>query len=205
LRGFVHQINIDTLQGGSQKTQRSQESCSETIPAEAAYHFQFYFFLEKALRKDGFSALAELHPWKVKGQERRRIDLYVEGKTFHFGIELAAGIANAKYQEYLERTERYRVGFKDDHAFFVLFTTIPSDLWSELWKGVEKQPHNEVGTGVFSYIVSHDPHFVKWAIHGYNIPEPIVIERQSDPTEALRAGWVLFSSSSTYSSNLTLA
>jgi hypothetical protein len=192
LKGFIHQINIDTLQRGSQKTQRrlkSQESCSETIPAEAAYHFQFYFFLEKALRKDG-SVLAELHPWKVKGHERRRIDLYVEGKTFHFGIELAAGIENSKYQTYLDRTEAYRKGFDDKHAFFVLFTTIPSELWSELWKGVEKQPHNEAGTGAFSYIISHDAHFVDWAIHGYNIPKPIVIHRQIDPTEALRAGFV---------------
>jgi hypothetical protein len=193
LKGFIHQINIDTLQGSSQKTQRrlaDQMSCSEKIPAEAAYHFQFYFFLERALREGGFSVLAELHPWKVKGQERRRIDLYVDGNAYHFGIELAAGIENSKYKTYLERTEAYRVGFNDKHAFFVLFTTIPRDLWSDLWKTVENQAHNEAGTGVFCFIVSHDPQFVDWAIHGYNIPKPIVIQRQSDETEALTAGLV---------------
>jgi hypothetical protein len=195
LKGFIHQINTNTLQGGSQKTQRrlaGQMSCSEKIPVEAAYHFQFYFFLEKALRKDGFSMLAELHPWKVKGQERRRIDLYVDGNAYHFGIELAAGIENSKYKTYLERTEEYRVGFDDKHAFFVLFTTIPSELWRPLWKGVEEQPPNEAGAGVFSFIVSHDPQFFNWAIHGYNIPTPIqrpfVI--QDGSTEALLAGLV---------------
>jgi hypothetical protein len=127
-------------------------SCSEKIPA---YHFQFYFFLEKALRNGGFLVLAELHPWRVKGQEnasRQHIDLYVEGKAYHFGIELGAGIENSKYKTYLERTEAYCVGFNDKHAFFILFSTIPHDLWSELWKGVESQANSEAG--VFHTILS---------------------------------------------------
>jgi hypothetical protein len=56
-------------------------SLEEDIPVEAAYHFQFYFFLESALRNSGFSVLAEFHPWEEKEEKasRRHIDLYIDG------------------------------------------------------------------------------------------------------------------------------
>jgi hypothetical protein len=73
----------------------------------------------------------------VKDQviSRKRIDLYVNGDEYHFGIEMAAAGLN------LERTEAYHAPIKGKHAFFDLFTAIPHDNWSDPWKEVVSQKY----------------------------------------------------------------
>jgi len=36
----------------------------------------------------------------------------------------------------LNQTDAHHVGFNNKHTFFVLFTTIPRELWTESRKGV---------------------------------------------------------------------
>ncbi|KAL6047974.1 hypothetical protein QOT17_021323 [Balamuthia mandrillaris] len=64
--------------------------------------------LSYSIAKENTSVLAELRPWKGSSHDYRRIDLYINGQKYHFGIELASGISGPQFIKYLKRTERYR-------------------------------------------------------------------------------------------------
>ncbi|KAL6077437.1 Nose resistant to fluoxetine protein 6 [Balamuthia mandrillaris] len=125
LEEFVTHVHIDALSQSSMKqhllSHQVQAGCPIKTPTEAAYHFQFYFFLTQSLKKKrNTSVLAELRPWKGSSHDYRRIDLYINGQKHHFGIGLASGISGPQFMKYLKRTERYRQLFGDDHIYFIL-------------------------------------------------------------------------------------